>query len=109
MANIGDGKKSFWKRGNDTKLPGRYYKKRVLISAYFLPFARPQPVARSPDVRPRSKTFEEYEKDTDDAWDEEPGDISHLTSPAAQLEFDHSGEVDVKISGKSKCRHVTIQ
>lgn len=70
---------------------------------------RPQPVARSPDIRPRSKTFEEYEKDTDDAWDEEPGDISHLSSPAAQLEFDHSGEMDVKIAGKTKSRHMTIQ
>ena len=62
---------------------------------------RAHPVAApSPDMRPRSKTFEEFEKDTDDAWDEEAGDISHLSSPAAELEFDHSGEIDVKIFGK---------
>ena len=34
-------------------------------------------------VRPRSKTFEEYEKDTDDVWDDNEEDLS---SPA-DLEF----------------------
>ena len=50
---------------------------------------RPQPVtATTSDARSRSKTFEEYKKYTDDAWDEEPGDISEL-SAEAQLEFEH--------------------
>ena len=31
-------------------------------------------------VRPRSKTFEEYAKETNDAWDDE-GDLSDVTSP----------------------------
>jgi hypothetical protein len=34
-------------------------------------------------LRPRSKTFEEYEKDTDDVWDDNEEDMS---SPA-ELEF----------------------
>ena len=50
------------------------------------------------DPRARSKTFEEFEKDTDDAWDEEPGDISHLSSDA-QLKFEHLGS---KKKGKQK-------
>jgi hypothetical protein len=77
-------KKSFWRRGNDTKLPGR---------------VQPVAAANSPD-RPRSKTFEEFKKDTNDAWDDEAGDLSHLTSPTAHLEFDHSGDFDVKVYGK---------
>ena len=32
--------------------------------------------------RVRSKTFEEYEKDTTDAWDDEEEDISQLSVPA---------------------------
>ena len=32
--------------------------------------------------RSRSKTFEEYEKDTTDAWDDQEEDISKLSIPA---------------------------
>ena len=52
----------------------------------------------SNDSRARSKTFEEFEKDTDDAWDEEPGDISHLSSDA-QLQFE---DPESKMKGKQK-------
>ena len=34
-------------------------------------------------LRPRSKTFEEYEKDTDDVWDDNEEDMSST----ADLEF----------------------
>ena len=71
-----EGKKSFWKRGNDSKLPGRYGP-TYCLRAIRVHTIRAHPVAHySPDLRPRSKTFEEYEKDTDDAWDEEPGNKS---------------------------------
>lgn len=37
----------------------------------------------SAQLRPRSKTFEEYEKDTDDVWDDNEEDMSAAT----ELEF----------------------
>ena len=40
-------------------------------------------VAAAAHLRPRSKTFEEYEKDTDDVWDDNEEDMS----TPAQLEF----------------------
>ena len=74
----------------------------AMVSFYSYLNYRAQPVANSPDLRPRSKTFEEYEKDTNDAWDDEAEDLSHLSSPVKPLEFNHtgSGEFDVKFSGK---------
>lgn len=64
----------------------------ISICDYYLQVysSRPHPVTspQSNQQRQRSKTFEEYEKSTIDAWDEEPGDISQLSSDT-QLEFDH--------------------
>ena len=39
--------------------------------------------AATAHLRPRSKTFEEYEKDTDDVWDDNEEDMS----TPAELEF----------------------
>ena len=36
--------------------------------------------------RPRSKTFEEYEKETDDIWNDKEEDMSVLTN-STELEF----------------------
>ena len=58
----------------------------------------------SSENRSRSKTFEEFEKDTDDAWDEEAGDIKHLSTDA-KLEFEHSGS-SLK-GGAQKCKFVS--
>ncbi len=102
-----DGKKSFWKRGNGSKLPGRSasqtFHTRHTVSIIML--SRPQPVnsSSSSEHRSRSKTFEEFEKDTDDAWDEEAGDIKHLSTDA-KLEFEHSGS-NIK-GGAQKCKLV---
>ena len=54
--------------------------------------------------RVRSKTFEEYEKDTTDAWDdeEEEGDISQLSVPAElehELQLQHREQVTSSDSG----------
>ena len=58
--------------------------------------------ATSAQLRPRSKTFEEYEKDTDDVWDDNEEDMS----TPAELEFppsdDGRGEGGVVISTKKQ-------
>ncbi len=39
-------------------------------------------------ARPRSKTFEEYSKETDDIWDDKEEDFSDLSTEMASLEVD---------------------
>lgn len=47
------------------------------------------PPQRSSGVRPRSKTFEEYEKETDDAWDDREEEFSD--SLPSELEVQQLG------------------
>ena len=58
--------------------------------------------ATAAQLRPRSKTFEEYEKDTDDVWDDNEEDMS----TPAELEFppsdDGRGEGGVVTSTKKQ-------
>lgn len=49
----------------------------------------PTSTPRSGGARPRSKTFEEYEKETDDAWDDRE-DLTDLSLPK-ELEFPKPG------------------
>ena len=53
------------------------------IPNHFNLFTHTPSVAAAAHLRPRSKTFEEYEKDTDDVWDDNEEDMS----TPAQLEF----------------------
>jgi len=74
------------------------------------------PIQKSAGARPRSKTFEEYEKETDDAWDDREEEFSD--SLPSDLEFprpqppggEGGGEVgagakktNFRGKGKSKC------
>ncbi len=42
-------------------------------------------------ARPRSKTFEEYSKETDDIWDEKDEDFSNLSSEVKSITVDKKG------------------
>ena len=61
-------------------------------------------------ARPRSKTFEEYEKETDDIWND-GSDLNALKFDEAELEFvaEEGGEEDIAVKkrmggGKGKGR-----
>lgn len=63
-------------------------------------------------ARPRSKTFEEYSKETDDIWDDKEEDFSDLSLPSAGLDFSKTDQERVvgegsprgrKGKGKCKC------
>lgn len=42
-------------------------------------------------ARPRSKTFEEYSKDTDDIWDDKEEDLSGLSTEMMRMELEKEG------------------
>ncbi len=42
-------------------------------------------------VRPRSKTFEQYSKETDDIWDDKEEDFSDLSAEVRAMAVDKKG------------------
>lgn len=71
-------RKAFWKRGsNNAKLPGRPQQVYGNNNKDHVP-TDPTVVAGTPTKGP--KTFEEFEKETDDAWDDKEEDFSEQLS-----------------------------
>lgn len=69
-------------------------------------------------ARPRSKTFEEYSKETDEIWDDKEEDFSDISVPSAELDFSKTEHEKVPLGvegsprvrntkGKGKCEYLS--
>ncbi|XP_064400584.1 TBC1 domain family member 22A-like [Halichondria panicea] len=94
MASSDSPRQSFWKKGerSNTKLPGRPQQVHThsLDTELHTMTQTPSAMAGAPGgvARPRSKTFEEYSKETDDIWDDKEEAFSDLSTEMASLEVD---------------------
>lgn len=89
MAAAEGSRKAFWKKTDNAKLPGRpqqVHRSHELLNDLKGSSPGQQAQHVSGVNRPRSKTFEEYEKETNDLWDDKDEDLGSLTH-SAELEM----------------------